>query len=211
MSPRRDSTPTSSDRDCGILPAVINRMSRFTLLLLVFVLLGGAALTAQERETALFFETDVQLDVAFFGMYLATEPHVVWRPDRFGLGAGVKLLAGATQFDVHAAPFARVEFGWFYANAGWVFELADRSDAYQAIDDGFYSALGIAPDLLQFGYGRLGADLGLEYYRLIGDDPGAPVMSLIEPWGLGFGLSRFLESVLGTSFVRVGILYTFPL
>jgi hypothetical protein len=181
------------------------------LLLLVFGIVGGAGLPAQEREADIFFETDVQLDVAFFGMYLATEPHVVWRPGRFGLGAGVKLLAGATQFDIHAAPFARVELGWFYANAGWVVELADRSDAYQAIDGGLYTAAGVAPDLIQLGYGRLGADLGVEYYRPIGDDPGAPVSSLIEPWGLGPGLSSFLESVLGTSFVRMGILYTFPL
>ncbi len=195
-----------------------NRLIGFMLLLLVFGGYGGAGLSAQERESALFFETDVQLDVAFFGMYLATEPHVVWRPRSFGLGAGVKLVAGATQFDVHAVPFARVELGWFYANAGWVVQVADRTDAYQAIEDGFYSAVGIAPDLVQFGYGRLGADLGVEYYLPVdagNTDDGAganpPVSVLVEPWGFGPGLSSFLESILGTSFVRMGILYTFPL
>lgn len=185
----------------------------FILVLVVFAVSGGAVLPAQERERALFFETDVQLDVAFFGMYLATEPHLVWRPGRVGLGAGVKLLAGATQFDIHAAPFARVELGWFYANAGWVVELADRSDAYRAVDDGLYSAFGVAPDLIQFGYGRLGADLGVEYYRPVedGENPRVPVSAVVDPWGLPPGVSSFLESILGTSFVRMGILYTFPL
>ncbi|MFW6292022.1 MAG: hypothetical protein ACOC7V_06795 [Spirochaetota bacterium] len=186
---------------------------RLITFMLVLLVLGGATLSAQERASALSFETDVQLDVAFFGMYLATEPHLVWRPGWFGLGAGVKLIAGATQFDVHAAPFARVELGWFYANAGWVVEIVDRSQAYQAIDDGFYSAAGIAPDLLQFGYGRLGVDLGVEYYHPI-DDPGsldAPVSRLVAPWGVSLARSSFLESILGNSFARMGILYTFPL
>ncbi|MFW5740637.1 MAG: hypothetical protein ACOC1F_09765, partial [Myxococcota bacterium] len=68
--------------------------------------------------------------------YVGSEPHVMWKPTWVGLGAGVKLVVGASQFDIHAVPLARLEAGWFYLTAGWSFELLDRTSRYQMMGDG---------------------------------------------------------------------------
>ena len=204
--------------------SIIRRLAPVLLALLTF---GVSSLPAQEsgvdaglprpaeaRSSSFtrYAETNVQLDVGFFGIYLAAEPHVIWRARRFGAGVGVKLLAGATQLDLHAAPFVRVELWWLYANAGWTVELASRTDRYQAVGNGLFTAAGIAPDLIGLGHGRLGVDLGLEFYLPArGNEPSAPVAALVQPWGLPYAVSSILESVLGTGFVRMGVLYTFPL
>jgi len=188
-------------------------MTRRTVLALFVVALLSAPPVAAARTGSCFTaETNVQLAAGPFGVYLSGEPNVVWRPSWFGLGAGVKLIAGVTQFDVGVAPFARAELGWFYANAGWAVELADRAETYRAVDDGWYFAAGIAPDFLPFAAGRLGVDLGLEVYRPIaGDALEYPVGSLVATWGLPGPLSEFTASILGNTLLRLGLLYTFAL
>jgi len=186
-------------------------MSGRTVLALLVVTLLCASPAAAEGS-GFTAETNLHLGGGPFGVYLSAEPNAVWRPSWFGLGAGVKLAAGVTQFDVSVAPFARAELGWFYANAGWAVELADRAESYRAVDDGWYFAAGLAPDFLPFAAGRLGVDLGLEVYRPIaGDVLEYPVDSLVASWGLPASLSAFTASVLANTLLRFGLLYTFSL
>lgn len=187
-------------------------MRRFALALITTLLLvSGARVTAADSDV--YAETNVHLNVSLFGVYVSAEPHLIWRPGLLGVGAGVKGVVGASQFDLHAAPFARFELGWLYANAGWAFRLASRTERHQTISDGLFLAAGLAPDLVQFGHGRLGFDLGLEYYRPIPEDAAhaAVADSLIVRWGLPPRLESVLLAVLPGGFVRLGLLYTFSL
>ncbi len=175
------------------------------------LLFSGAPVRAPASDV--YVETAVHLNASFFGVYVSAEPHVVWRPRRLGVGAGVKGIVGASQFDLHAAPFARLELGWLYANAGWVLRLASPTARHQAIPNGLFLAAGLAPDLVPFGYGRLGFDLGLEYYRPVPEDAthAAAADSLIHQWDPPPRLGPVLRAALPGGFIRFGLLYTFPL
>lgn len=195
------------------------RLSAIVALLLLAFLI--APLGAQEagaddderRHGTVFAETGALMSSSWFALYLGSEPHVLWKPSWFGAGAGVRFSAGASQFDLHAAPFARLEAGWWYVNAGWSFELLDLTSRFQLVKDGVYLATGVAPDLLQFGYGRLGLDLGLESFVPLPYPPDElpPAVTVIGPLGLPGWLEQPLLFLAETSMWRAGVHYTFPL
>ncbi len=164
-------------------------------------------------DSRVYAETNIHLSASLFGVYVCAEPHLVWRPGLLGVGAGVKGVVGASQFDLHAAPFARFELGWLYANAGWTFRLTSRTERHQTIADGLFLAAGLAPDFVQFGHGRIGLDLGLEYYRPIPEDAAhtAVADSLIDAWSPPPRLESILRAMLPGGLVRLGLLYTFSL
>ncbi len=168
---------------------------------------------AYASDSDLYVETNLHVNASLFGVYVSAEPHLVWRPGMLGAGAGVKGIVGASQFDLHAAPFARFELGWLYVNAGWVLRLASRTERHQTIANGLFLAGGLAPAFIPFGHGRLGLDLGLEYYRPFPEDAAHAAVAdpLIDRWGPPSRLEPILRAVLPGGFVRLGLLYTFSL
>jgi hypothetical protein len=160
-----------------------------------------------------YAETSVITSLSWFGSYVSTEPHFIWRPAWFGLGAGAKLSAGTTQFDLHAAPFARVELWWMYMNAGWSFELVAHTERYRPFADGLFVAAGASPDLIPLGYGRLGIDVGVEAF------PGIPgtwrstesAGELVRSWDPPQPMLDALTLIAGTFTLKAAVLYTFPL
>ncbi|MFP4113150.1 MAG: hypothetical protein ACOCWX_01145 [Spirochaetota bacterium] len=182
------------------------------LLLLGFGTLSGRTDPAREQSAELYAESNVSMTMSFFGAYVAAEPHLVWRPSWFGLGVGAKLLAGTSQFDLHAAPFVRAELLWLYANAGWDFEMLGGADRYQPITGGPFVAAGIAPDLIAFGPGRLGIDAGIEAFFPNGDPGiGTPIEELVRSWDPPGDWAAILERVVALLHLKLGVLYTFPL
>jgi hypothetical protein len=186
------------------------RAARIALLVFVILCLATVAGVAQP---SLLAESNVSVSSSWFGLYVGSEPHVMWKPTWFGLGAGVKLVVGASQLDIHAVPFARVEAGWCYLSGGWSFELLDLTSRYQMMGDGVVVAAGVAPDLVSFGYGRLGVDLGLETIIRMpyGEAEPPPSELILGPASEASWLGTALGFLVETTLLRVGLLYTFPL
>lgn len=192
------------------------RRLRLACTLLALCLAGAAAVAEEsggDSRDLIHFETNAGFDLSFFAFSLHAEPHIVFRPTRFGIGLGAKLFVGGSHFDFLVAPFGRLELGWFYLNGGYVFEIVDAIDRYQMVEDGVLASLGIAPGLLPVGEGRLGLDVGLETNLKLGslEQQLVAAYPLIAGWGSS-GLPGFLLlHAVATTSLRIGVLYTFPL
>jgi hypothetical protein len=142
---------------------------------------------------------------------------VLWDPGLVRLGLGAEFYAGTSQFDFHLVPLLRAEIGWFYASGGWNVDLRDAKLGTQPLKDGVLVAAGLAPDLVQAGYGRLGVDLGMELILRLFEDPAAapPASEVVAPWRVStwFGgtAGDVLEFMVAQMQLRAGILYTFPI
>ena len=181
----------------------------------LFLIAAMAILAAPIAGAQLVAETGLHTSVGFFGAYAGWSNSVVVEAGPFRAGGGVELYTGTTQFDMHLVPFARGEIGWGYLNAGWIFQIADRTSRVQQMDDALWLALGIAPDLLPLATGRIGFDLGLEAIVRIGasGDGDLPAENVIDPLGIdgvfGGGLREVLLFVAGSMQGRLGLIYSF--
>jgi hypothetical protein len=155
----------------------------------------------------------VGTSVSYFGLYVTTEPVVMFRPRLAGVGAGARVFVGASQFDVHIQPFGRVELGWFYANAGWSLELLGSETGYQAIENGLLVSAGVAPRLVDIGPGFFGLDAGFDVLvKMPGFDSQLALASpLVRSWQLFPRWYRWAEYAVAPTFLRLGLLYTFTL
>lgn len=183
-------------------------------LLLSVLLMSGVPERVQAQIT---YETEIHTSVGFFGAYTGWSNSVLWDPGLFRLGGGVDLYAGTAQFDFHAVPHLRAEIGWFYLTGGWNLVISPAPIGYQPLQPGVVVATGIAPDLIQAGYGRLGFDLGTEVLiRFFQNPADAPLgAAVVAPWNVervfnGL-LANVLEIIVSHTQLRLGLLYTFPL
>lgn len=157
--------------------------------------------------------SSVQLSVNLFALYLATEQHVVLRRPSAGVGLGLRTTVGTAQPDVAVAPFIRGELGRFYLNAGWVFPVSFVIEAPRQYAFGPYAAIGAAFRLVSVGPGSLGIDLGVEAN---GELPGEPPVrfdagDFLDATWLPPAWHGFLEPIVESAFLRLGVRYTFSL
>jgi hypothetical protein len=148
--------------------------------------------------------------VGILGRYISLESAAGVRSGPFTLALVPRLLWGTTQFDVHIAPQLLLQAGPVYLQPGWVFELIDKTDAYQIVDSGPAGAIGVRTELVQVSGGSLVLDLGYELFFPLQPDTAVPDASNLAP-------NSYLDDLLSLAtaisvpytMLRLGLLYTF--
>lgn len=179
----------------------------------VTLLQNAAAPVDAGRSRQIVAGSAVQLSANIFALYLATEQHVVLRGRSAGVGLGVRTTFGTAQPDVAVAPFIRGELGRFALNAGWIFDVSSVTGAPRQYAFGPYGSLSAAFGLADLGPGRLAMDLGLDVNVAFPDDGSVrtDAAGLLATTLLPVSWRAFLEPVIESAFLRVGLRYTFLL
>ena len=177
-------------------------------ILLAVLLLVPLALCAQEASTQsnagfpVKVETALSVNASLSGAYLSADPSVVWKPGLFAAGLGAELIVGATQFEVSALPYMRLELGWFYLAGGYVLTLLPG--IVETLPAGFSVGAGIAPDPFFIEFGRLGFELML--------DTSVPqIQAVWSDADLSEPLFAVLESLVRSTRLGLGVTYSFLL